>query len=691
MDPRRELIAYALVREEYEQSGDIILGLMPLFSPLLKDQAGKRFDPDDFANSVEEIYDIPMTALAAEGLAPKLAKANILVLENPDIGLYRVRDELPNVSGSDPDELVDLVETFNEFAEVELNHASLKCSSEQIEKSFIDVVRQQGLLNSDFQSDKNYYTRDTLALNQGDNNDDVPVDCEQALRFITAKFIANLAASDPSKIGVLQSLAVGSLIAEVVLTLKTPSNKSDLAGISVFIDTPLVLDLLDLSTPELKGYADQLLVVLEEAGIKKFVYSHLVEEIQGAIQAPVSSFTRGERPFGPLGNRLSRDRQTLGYARAVLADLEGALRRHGIEIFDTEEVRGDPNYGQSDFESRLVPNLGEIHEDVRRRQRDAASIAFTRHLWPVSSPESLVDAQSVFVTRNPRVADAARRMFRRQTGVRENAFPPALTDRELAGLLWFAVGGNLAQLTEARLIANCASTLEPGSGVVSKMLQTFHEIDRDKAVVFEALMKDKRARACLTYRTMGRPSAISADRVDQYFDEMMEALGVEKRKAVADALLDARKEFRRQLDQVRSTATETEAHLRKEQRERGELAKRLEEIEQQESIRHQSVLEQLGRKYRQIRNWLAGIFILAYGVIAGALSLLANMVTTVPIALVVGAVVIVLGFWFIPNLIFNRYVVTIANWWIRSRGELLNIERPEVERIIEAQRFSFWG
>ena len=602
-----------------------------------------------------------------------------------------MRSELPNASGSDPDELVDLVETFNEFAQVELEQASLECTSDQIEKGFVDFVRQQGLQSFDSQSEKNYYTRDTLTLSEEDDSNDDLIGCRQALRFISAQFIENLADSDPKKIAVLQSLAVGSLIAEVVLTLKTPSNKADLSGIDVFLDTPLVLDLLDLSTPELKRYADQLIGVLDAAGITKYVYSHLIEEIQGAIHAPVANFTNGERPFGPLGNRLSRDHQMLGYARAILSDIDAALKRYGIEIFDTEDVRGGPDYDQSEFEQQLAPNLGEIHEDVRRRQRDAASIAFTRHLWLIGSPDSLVEAQSVFLTRNARVADAARRVFRRQNGVRESAFPPALTDRELAGLLWFAVGGNLAKLTEARLIANCASTLEPGSGVVSKMLQTLHQTGDEKAVVFEALMRDKRARACLTYRTMGRPSAISADRVDEYFDEMMDALEIEKRKAVADALMEERKKARQELDHVQSTAQETEARFRREERERSRLENRLEEIEQQKLERQSRIIDRLRNQYTQALNWLAGFFIVAYGVTAAALSLLANVIANLPAAVLVLAGAIILGFWFIPHFVFRKVIVPISNRWIKRKAERLSIGSTEVHRIIEQQRFRFRG
>ena len=166
MRARRELIAYALVREEYERTGDITHGLMPIFSPLLQEQAGKLFAAKALATSVEETYGIPMAPLAAEGIAPKLEKAGILTLENKELGRYRVKKNLPNLPEGNTSSLVELVETFVHFAENELDNLSLSCTAEEIEKHFLNFVKDQSVNNFDFQSGQNFYTKDTLTLNK---------------------------------------------------------------------------------------------------------------------------------------------------------------------------------------------------------------------------------------------------------------------------------------------------------------------------------------------------------------------------------------------------------------------------------------------------------------------------------------------------------------------------------------------
>jgi len=78
MSVSKELIAFAYVQEDYQKTGDITKGLMPLFAPIIHDQAGSIFDASEFAKKVQDKYDIAMRPIVAESLIPKLVESGLL-------------------------------------------------------------------------------------------------------------------------------------------------------------------------------------------------------------------------------------------------------------------------------------------------------------------------------------------------------------------------------------------------------------------------------------------------------------------------------------------------------------------------------------------------------------------------------------------------------------------------------------
>ena len=79
----------------------------------------------------------------------------------------------------------------------------------------------------------------------------------------------------------------GAMIAEVVLTLQAPSSTEALAKVTAVFDGPLILDSLDLSTPELRDDAIDLFNLVGKSAIHKVVFKHTVEEMKGTLRGPL--------------------------------------------------------------------------------------------------------------------------------------------------------------------------------------------------------------------------------------------------------------------------------------------------------------------------------------------------------------------------------------------------------------------
>lgn len=78
MEISRSLITFAYVAEQFEKTGDIGQGLLPLFAPVVAKRTGARFSAAQFAEDVLEMYDIEMHPYVAKEFAPRLAAAGYL-------------------------------------------------------------------------------------------------------------------------------------------------------------------------------------------------------------------------------------------------------------------------------------------------------------------------------------------------------------------------------------------------------------------------------------------------------------------------------------------------------------------------------------------------------------------------------------------------------------------------------------
>jgi hypothetical protein len=105
--------------------------------------------------------------------------------------------------------------------------------------------------------------------------------------------------------------------------------------------------------------------------------------------------------------------------------------------------------------------------------------------------------------------------------------PPAITDRILAGYLWFIVGGNVGDITRKKLIANCSYVMTPRNDIISKARQYLTEIDPEKAKIFSAILSDHRAQRCLVRATLGLPSAITSNNADEILRQVRESVASE--------------------------------------------------------------------------------------------------------------------------------------------------------------------
>lgn len=706
MSSHRELIAFAFVEDAYSKTGDLVAGLMPLFAPILAKRPGRVFNPTEFADEVQKTYDIPMSPLVASGLVEKLSEAGLLSNADSEPHTYRIVRRESQADAIDERDADQLLEDFSDFAGESLEKIGLTFEPEGLSGAFLHRLTSAQFLTFSEKREKNYFQGKTLSLKKVEDDELDAFHIDQALDVLSAEFALRVLEKGGSAALLLTKLMTGALIAEVVLTLQTPSSGEVLSNVKVVFDGPLILDLLDLSTPELRDYAGDLFELIEKSRIHKIVFSHIVEEMKGTLRGPLEALQRGDQPFGPLGNRIRVDPSHAAYARATLANLETQIKALGFEIIDADAFTTPDLMRHCDdaLEEGLRNNIGPLMENLERRIRDARSISTVlRARALANAAKSIVESEWILVTRNDAVAAKSHNYLLMKKVIERDGVPPAITDRRLAGYLWFAVGGSLGALSQKKLVANCSYVLSPRTDVVSKVRQYLTELDPQKANLFMTLMRDERAQRCLVHSTLGFPSAVSQDNAEQLLEEVRRSVASEL-KEEADAREEelrrkhaeelsatnwARKEEQiakdAELLKLRDEMKEKEAAASKELDTRdkslAEFSQRLRGLESAHESDIDARIDRASVSARRLTYGLKAGLVLIYLLIVAVAYLFSPKDGSWALFIVIA--VAMLGYWIIPQITYEKLSRPLWIWRLHSRcrdlGVLEHLEEYELD------------
>lgn len=577
---------------------------------------------------------------------------------------------------SDESEIDALLEAFSQFANESLARSGMQQDPDTLATAFLQRLTSAQFLSFTDRREKNYYRGRTLTLKKVEDDSQDNFQLAQALDVLSAEFAWKNLELGGAAAEILARLMCGAIIAEVVLTLQAPSSSDALSKLTVVSDGPLILDYLDLSTPELRDFANDLFELLGKAGVRKAVFKHTLEEMKGTLRGPLDALQRGDQPFGSLGNRIRVDTSHAAYARETLADLQGRVEKLGFDILDADAFATPEQlkYCDDAAEEGLRNNVGPLMENLERRIRDARSIATVLRLRAdACNAKSVADTHWILVTRNEAVAKRSQSFLLGRKLIDRDHVPPAITDRQLAGYLWFAVGGNLGTLSRKKLVANCSNVMTPRTDVVSKVRQYLTELDSEKANLFVALMRDQRAQRCLVHATLGFPSAVTSHNAEQLLEEVRLSVAGEVREeaarreavlkaehdnAVADLARQHQEEvLRRDADllsarrELRHHKKESEEKLSEHQGEISQLKEHVHALASSIDADIDSRMQRAADHARRQTVTLKVALVVGYLVVVGVAAWLApgDPIYRVAVAVVVAFI----GFWIVPQSAFE--------------------------------------
>lgn len=698
--PKRALLAYCALAQKLSTPGvGIADALVPFLAEACAELEGQLFDAEKFSGAVAARFGFKIPRLAALGLTELLFKHKLLELVSStgSSAVYRHRRrsqaEDQQVSAVTEAQIDGVLLEFAKFCQ---NDERLKgLARESLDAAFlarllnVDSMRLLGRKEGGIAVKK---SASTIVLDPLKNQDSAQTSKEELhLDYMMSQFLLDLQAKNGAVFELVSDIAFANMAAEAIACFCEPSDEqSSLDGLTVYLDSPLLLDMLGVNS-EYTEYGKELLATIKSSGAVPAILDHCVLEAEAAVTARLGYLRSGVNTNAiKWGTSAQPD---------LLSALAGNVGKRAYERLGIE-VHRDPDTGL--LHRRSPTAVGSIETEIRSRMQHWRNVDAQDHdrksIWSllairdttVPCPK-ICDSKWIFVTRNTALVSIANDSWAtwlsdttKHSAVHVQKWSPiSMSDKQFAGYIWAREGGGISSIPKARLLANCSAAVRPRADVKAKAYNLVLEMNgKDEADDLAALFEDREGAKSLMRATGGDPEDVTAERLPYIIDQVKLAAGefaaerareeaalemlakeeahraeVERVRLESEALIKLREreklEVEERSDRERKDA---EAKLLQEQQERENLAsinrELLSERAQRENAEKRRINDVLREGfhfglscYRRMR-WLIVAFygaLVVYAAWAAADSpWTAFIITTL---LSVG------GFWFVPNIL----------------------------------------
>ncbi len=696
--PKRALLAYCALADRLHQSNpNLLQALTPFFAPVCADLEGEFLDAGKFSNEVFERYGLRVPRLAVLGLAEQLASDGLLIpvagRSSQPVYQYAPASSTPSDGGTPVSE-AEIDKVLADFTARCLDDPLLASTEvADLEEAFLDRLLQTDSMRLLARRESSGVTKrsaSTLTLKSVTPREEDHL----ALRldFHVSQYLVDLREFQPSAFDRVSDIAFANMAAEALACFSEPGGGAkDLSGLTLYLDSPLLLDILGVNT-EYSEYGTELLQMISQSGATAAVFDDCIAEAESVVAAQHASLRMGVAQRSSQWGTSAKPH----ILNALMNNVAERATGKGIAI------HRDPDLN---LMARSTGAVGDIQAEMKRRMQgwpnDDARRHDERSVWSMlrvrdstSACKRVGDSKAIFIARNTalvRIANDAWRHWlmsssRHSQHVVDSWAPVSMSDKQLAGYLWLRKGAGNGQMSKARLLAHCSAAIRPRADVKAKAYNLVLELHgKEDAEHIAALLEDREGERALMRVTRADPEDITRERLPFILEQVKLAAGEYAAAAVRDQAnveLDAtRAAHRAELERVQldaaadrqyfeARAEAADTALAQERLDREQLQGQLEQIAGQLSAAEQSrkrrevslVVQAFNESlaaHRRVRWELVALF--------AAISLWASTSATdwEPILQLASTFFFTcVGFWFVPE--YLEGVVTRHSKWVLS-------------------------
>jgi hypothetical protein len=527
----RSLVAFSAAQAYSVDTNNPVEVVVPLFQPIATTLHGRSFEAAALAKEIYDRYGLIVSEELCQFWATRLVSLKMLspVLDGSEAGGYvwqQISEVVPNKGFAS--ELQTIVLTFRDFLKKTNDLLSVNYSDSQI----VELMKR-GVIGTMFQ--KLY---DTEAMFRSDDH------------YIFSRFTQWLSLNHPASAETLGKLRRAAIFSDLILHVREPRRPpSNAQPVSVYFDSPLVMDAIGLSGPKRRWFSTRILEAFKVLRFTPLVNPEMLFEIRNNIKALLS--TPPGRRYGPTAESLRRGEITLDVINATIDRLESVIQASGIGIDQNFSSHVDRSVLDDSLEQELFSRLQSNYQFVEAARRDAKTIRGVFGRRSDAKVSSIYACRALFVTANDMVTTVANRFFRERVGYNDRVVPVVMARTTLAALTDAVVGvHNDGSLSTTEMLVSAEEATQYNVDVVDEIERRLRAIDHDEADNLVALISLTDYSELAMDAALGNPRNITEQTIVNLVAAVKGEFRTEAEKEVAAARARERTIGRRQQDEL---------------------------------------------------------------------------------------------------------------------------------------------
>ena len=298
--------------------------------------------------------------------------------------------------------------------------------------------------------------------------------------FYIAKFIINEFENETIISEYIEKIISGFMLANAIYMQVDSDTKESLKKVDIYLDAPLLLNVLNFKTSSQNESGDLLMQLLKDKKANIYCFRHNYDEVYSILDNYKNNLSCiREKTL----EQLDLDRYTKSDVDRLMSGLEMMLNNHGIIVKETPEYVKNEYEGIID-EKRLTDFLLENYAENKDKiegvvERDVKSIASIGRIRKDRIYKKIEDCKAIFVTTNYNLVEYSGKCLE-QKKYEEIGF--LITDVELITILWLKSFKANPDLPKLKLIENARTSLEVTSSMMKRVKDVLEKMEKEGTI-----------------------------------------------------------------------------------------------------------------------------------------------------------------------------------------------------------------
>lgn len=300
--------------------------------------------------------------------------------------------------------------------------------------------------------------------------------------FYIAKFIINEFENETITSKYIERIISGFMLANAIYMQVESNNSETLKKVDIYLDAPLLLNILNFKTNSQNEAGNLLMKLLKEKKANIYCFRHNYDEVYSILENYKNNIsTVREKTL----EQLDIDKYKKSDVDRVMNQLEIMLNNCGIIVKETPEyIKNEDNYEGIIDEKKLTDFLMENYSDNKEKiegvvERDVKSIAAIGRIRKDKKYKKIEDCKAIFVTTNYNLVEYAEKCLEHKK-YEEIGF--LITDIELITVLWLKSFKSNPDLPKLKLIENARTSLELTSTMMKRVKDVVEKMEKEGTI-----------------------------------------------------------------------------------------------------------------------------------------------------------------------------------------------------------------